>query len=66
MACALPRVRPVVWLFEADQMDAAPRCQLLEIGEHLALPERLEHAVIADVEDAGADPPAPVPVTRPS
>src|SRR5206468_3179576 len=45
-------VPPISWLFKADQVQPPPRCEPLEIGEHLALPEWLEHAVIADVEDA--------------
>src|SRR5439155_15524078 len=43
-------VCPIGSLFEADQMDSAARRQLLEIGEHLTLPEWLEHSIVADVE----------------
>lgn len=34
-------------------MDGPLKRQPFEIGEHLALPERLEHAVVRDVKDRG-------------
>ena len=49
--CARPCC-PIGLLFEADQVDRPVRREPLEIGQHLALAERLEHAVIADVEDS--------------
>src|SRR4051794_21891376 len=48
--CPKLTIGPVVGLLKADQMDFAARSQFLEIGQDLALPERLKDAIVGNVE----------------
>src|SRR6185369_78924 len=45
-------ITPIGRFFEAQEMNFAPARESFEISEHLALAERLEHSVIADVQNA--------------
>src|SRR5450759_3966344 len=58
-ALALGRVGPIVSLFKADEVDAPASGQTLEVGQHLGLAQRLQHAVVGNVENARNHAPAP-------